>query len=256
MGERARKIWEQTDKSEVSTTQPESSSEEEDERPSSPGLPSDSSDSEDDQVPSENGWPKDKTPRKKRRKAPFYASDGPMHSTPMETTPEEEPLREPESESSDTDDEELPTIDRKKDHPSFKAVPEIIQDKGVSGSAATSDTTPSVDSSLKKKPLKSALKKPKNPIPIPVMEELNDDDDDDKSLSTDRHHHHHHHKDKHRHRRDRPRSRASSVSSDQKEKKRRFRKKGSKKKETLVQIGGEEYRVQAGDQSLFQDSQV
>ena len=34
---------------EVSTTQPESSSEEEDERPSSPGLPSDSSDSEDDQ---------------------------------------------------------------------------------------------------------------------------------------------------------------------------------------------------------------
>ena len=52
----------------------------------------------------------------------------------------------------------------------------------MSGSAATSDTTPSVDSSLKKKPLKSALKKPKNPIPIPVMEELNDDDDDDKSL--------------------------------------------------------------------------
>ena len=94
----------------------------------------------------------------------------------------EEPLREPESESSDTDDEELSTIDRKKDRPSFKAVPEIIQDKGVSGSAATSDTTPSVDSSLKKKPLKSALKKPKNPIPIPVMEELNDDDDDDKSL--------------------------------------------------------------------------
>ena len=87
-------------------------------------------------------------------------------------------MREPESESSDTDDEELPTIDRKKDRPSFKAVPEIIQDKGVSGSAATSDT----DNSLKKKPLKSALKKPKNHIPIPVMEELNDDDDDDKSL--------------------------------------------------------------------------
>ncbi|PFX21141.1 Cadherin EGF LAG seven-pass G-type receptor 2 [Stylophora pistillata] len=233
--ERARKIWEQTDKSEVSTTQPESSSEDEEERPSSLGLPSDSSESEDDL-------------------APFYASDGPMHSTPMETTPEEEPLREPESESSDTGDEELPTMDRKKDRHSFKAVPEIIQDKGVSGSAATSDTTPSVDSSLRKKPLKSALKKPKNPVPIPVMEELNDDgdDDDDKSLSTDRHyhHHHHHHKDKHRHRRDRPRSRASSASSDQKEKKRRFRKKGSKKKETLVQLDGEEYRVQAGDQSV------
>ena len=52
----------------------------------------------------------------------------------------------------------------------------------MSGSAATSDTTPSVDNSLKKKPLKSTLKKPKNPIPIHVMEELNDDDDDDKSL--------------------------------------------------------------------------
>ena len=51
----------------------------------------------------------------------------------------------------------------------------------MSGSAATSDT-PSVDSSLKKKPLKSALKKPKNPIPIPVMEENNDDDSPDKAL--------------------------------------------------------------------------
>lgn len=72
-------------------------------------------------------------------------------------------------------------MERKKDHPSFKAVPEIIRDKGVSGSAATSDT-PSVDSSLKKKPLKSALKKPKNPMPIPVMEENNDDDSPDKAL--------------------------------------------------------------------------
>ncbi|XP_078343214.1 cadherin EGF LAG seven-pass G-type receptor 1-like [Oculina patagonica] len=258
--ELARKMWEQTDKSEVSTTQPESSSEEEEERPSSPGIPSDSSDSDDEQVPSENGWPKDKTPRKKRRKAPFYASDGPMHSTPMETTPEEEPPREADrdSESSDTGDEEIPTMERKKDHPSFKAVPEIIRDKGVSGSAATSDTTPSVDSSLKKKPLKSALKKPKNPIPIPVMEENNDDDSPDKPLNpSDDHHHHHHHKDKHRHHRDRPRSRASSGSGDYKEKKRRFRRKGSKKKaETLVQIGGEEYRVKLGDPTDFQDSQV
>lgn len=100
-----------------------------------------------------------------------------------ETTPEEEPPREAEgdSDSSDTGDEEIPTIERKKDHPSFKAVPEIIRDKGVSGSAATSDTL-SVDSSLKKKPLKSALKKPKNPLPIPVMEENNDDDSPDKAL--------------------------------------------------------------------------
>lgn len=100
-----------------------------------------------------------------------------------ETTPEEEPTREAEgeSDSSDTGDEDIPTIEGKKDHPSFKAVPEIIRDKGVSGSAATSDT-PSVDSSLKKKPLKSALKKPKNPMPIPVMEENNDDDSPDKAL--------------------------------------------------------------------------
>ena len=60
------------------------------------------------------------------------------------------------------------------------------------------------------------------------------------------HHHHHHHKDKHRHRNERPRSRASSASSDPKDKKRRFRRRGSKKKETLVQIGGEEYRVGVG----------
>ena len=51
----------------------------------------------------------------------------------------------------------------------------------MSGSAATSDTL-SVDSSLKKKPLKSALKKPKNPIPIPVMEENYDDDSPDKAF--------------------------------------------------------------------------
>ena len=86
---------------------------------------------------------------------------------------------EGDSDSSDTGDEDIPTIERKKDHPSFKAVPEIIKDKGVSGSAATSDTAPSVDSSLKKKPLKSALKKTKHPIP--VMEE-DDDDSPDKPL--------------------------------------------------------------------------
>ena len=81
-----------------------------------------------------------------------------------------------ESDSSDTGDEDIPTVVHKRDHPSFKAVPEIIQDKGVSGSAATSDTAPSVESSLKKKPLKSALKKPKDPVPPPVV--LDDGDDD------------------------------------------------------------------------------
>ena len=54
----------------------------------------------------------------------------------------------------------------------------------MSGSAATSDTAPSVESSLKKKPLKSALKKPKNPVLPPVL--LDDENDDvdspDKSL--------------------------------------------------------------------------
>lgn len=254
--ERARKIWEQPEKSEASTTQPESSSEDEEGRPSSRGIASESSDSEDDQVPSENGWPKGKTP-KKRRKAPFYASDGPMHSTPMETTPDEEPVvAEAELESSDTGDEDIPTIVRKKEHPSFKAAPEIIQDKGVSGSAATSDTAPSVESSLAKKPLKSALKKPKNPLPPPVV--LNDENDDvdspDKPLNpSDHHHHHHHHHHKHK---ERPRSRASSGSTDYKEKKRRFRKKSWKKKETVVQVGREEYRVKLGDPTDFQDSQV
>ena len=85
-------------------------------------------------------------------------------------------VAEAELESSDTGDEDIPTIVRKKEHPSFKAAPEIIQDKGVSGSAATSDTAPSVESSLAKKPLKSALKKPKNPLPPPVV--LNDENDD------------------------------------------------------------------------------
>ena len=66
----------------------------------------------------------------------------------------------------------------KKERPSFKAVPEIIQDKGVSGSAATSDTAPSVESSLVKKPLKSALKKPKNPLPIPVVLDNENDEED------------------------------------------------------------------------------
>ena len=99
-----------------------------------------------------------------------------------ETTPEEEPSREPEPDSSsDTGDEDIPTVITKKERPSFKAVPEIIKDKGVSGSAATSDTAPSVDSSLKK-PLKSALKKPKNPLP-PVVLDYNDEDDDDEDKS-------------------------------------------------------------------------
>lgn len=81
------------------------------------------------------------------------------------------------SESSDTGDEGIPTTLRKKEHASFKAAPEIIKDKGVSGSAATSDTAPSViESSLAKKPLKSALKKPKNPVPLPVV--LNEENDD------------------------------------------------------------------------------
>lgn len=95
-----------------------------------------------------------------------------------ETTPEEEPTREAEgdSDSSDTGDEDIPTVVHKRDRASFKAVPEIIQDKGVSGSAATSDTAPSVESSLKKKPLKSALKKPKNPVLPPVV--LDDENDD------------------------------------------------------------------------------
>ena len=88
-----------------------------------------------------------------------------------ETTPEEEPTREADgdSDSSETGDEDIPTVVHKRDRASFKAVPEIIQDKGVSGSAATSDTAPSVESSLKKKPLKSALKKPKNPVLPPVV---------------------------------------------------------------------------------------
>lgn len=103
-----------------------------------------------------------------------------------ETTPEEEPTREAEgdSDSSDTGDEDIPTVVHKRDRASFKAVPEIIQDKGVSGSAATSDTAPSVESSLKKKPLKSALKKPKNPVLPPVVldDENEDVDSPDKSL--------------------------------------------------------------------------
>ena len=91
-----------------------------------------------------------------------------------ETTPEEEPSKEAEGDSSsDTGDEDIPTVITKKERASFKAVPEIIQDKGVSGSAATSDTAPSVESTLKK-PLKSALKKPKNPVPPPVV--LDDED--------------------------------------------------------------------------------
>lgn len=100
-----------------------------------------------------------------------------------ESTPDEEPPREAEieSESSDTGDEDIPTVERKKERASFKTVPEIIQDKGVSGSAATSDTAPSVESSLAKKPLKSALKKPKNPIPPPVLsDELDDIDSPDR----------------------------------------------------------------------------
>lgn len=81
------------------------------------------------------------------------------------------------SESSDTGDEDIPTNLQKKEHASFKAAPEIIQDKGVSGSAATSDTAPSViESTLAKKPLKSALKKPKNPVPLPVV--LNEENDE------------------------------------------------------------------------------
>ena len=97
---------------------------------------------------------------------------------PLETTPDEEPVRaEVVSESSDTGDEDIPTNLQKKEHASFKAAPEIIQDKGVSGSAATSDTAPSVvESSLAKKPLKSALKKPKNPVPLPLV--LNKENDE------------------------------------------------------------------------------
>ena len=91
-----------------------------------------------------------------------------------ETTPEEEPSKEAEGDSSsDTGDEDIPTVITKKERASFKAVPEIIQDKGVSGSAATSDTAPSAESTLKK-PLKSALKKPKNLVPPPVV--LDDED--------------------------------------------------------------------------------
>ena len=91
-----------------------------------------------------------------------------------ETTPEEEPSKEAEGDSSsDTGDEDIATVITKKERASFKAVPEIIQDKGVSGSAATSDTAPSVDNSLKK-PLKSVLKKPKNPVPPPIV--LDDED--------------------------------------------------------------------------------
>lgn len=96
-----------------------------------------------------------------------------------ETTPEEEPSKEAEGDSSsDTGDEDMATVITKKERASFKAVPEIIQDKGVSGSAATSDTAPSVDNSLKK-PLKSALKKPKNPVPPPIV--LDDEDGENTS---------------------------------------------------------------------------
>ena len=59
-------------------------------------------------------------------------------------------------------------ISLKKDGPTFNSVPEIIKDKGASGSAATSDTAPS--ETLQKKPLKSALKRPRTPLPAAITE--------------------------------------------------------------------------------------
>ena len=81
-----------------------------------------------------------------------------------DTTPEEEPAKEDpdESESSETDDDTIIPPFRPRESAKVKMVPDIIPERTMSGSAATpSDTTPSLDESLKKKPLKSALKKPR-----------------------------------------------------------------------------------------------
>ncbi|XP_032221364.2 cadherin EGF LAG seven-pass G-type receptor 2 isoform X2 [Nematostella vectensis] len=174
--ELARKMWDTPDKSELSTTQPETSSDEEETRAPSPVILSESSDSSgDEQTP--NG--EEKTPKSKKRPkgAPFYASDGPMHSTPMDTTPEVELEKNfHDSDSSDTEEEDkMVPVKNRKDGPTFKVIPEIIADeKGPagSGSAATPSTTsdtPPIELQLQKKPLKSALKKPKPGMFTPIV---------------------------------------------------------------------------------------
>ncbi|XP_020898383.1 cadherin EGF LAG seven-pass G-type receptor 2, partial [Exaiptasia diaphana] len=114
-----------------STTNPESSSDDENRNPS-PVILSDTSESSgDEQIP--NG--EEKTPEKSRKNhkaAPFYASDGPMHSTPIDTTPEEEPDMKKkafdDSDSSDTEEEDKALERPLKEHPKFTSTPEIIPD--------------------------------------------------------------------------------------------------------------------------------
>ncbi|KXJ15613.1 Cadherin EGF LAG seven-pass G-type receptor 2 [Exaiptasia diaphana] len=191
--EKARKMWETPEKGEHSTTNPESSSDDENRNPS-PVILSDTSESSgDEQIP--NG--EEKTPEKSRKNhkaAPFYASDGPMHSTPIDTTPEEEPDMKKkafdDSDSSDTEEEDKALERPLKEHPKFTSTPEIIPDVVASGSAATtSDTTPDTPILALKKPLKSALKKPRSSHteePSPASPLLLDNNDEPYEAAADK----------------------------------------------------------------------
>ena len=102
----------------------------------------------------------------------FYATTYflPYFQTEREITPEEEPKKKKsleDTDSSDTDEEDKALEKR---GPQFTSIPEIIPEIGASGSAATTTSDTPSEAPIQKKPLKSALKKPKagtyNPIPL------------------------------------------------------------------------------------------
>ncbi|XP_031559365.1 cadherin EGF LAG seven-pass G-type receptor 2-like [Actinia tenebrosa] len=188
--EKARKMWETPEKSGHSTTNPESSSDEENRNPSPVILTDSSESSGDEQTP--NGG-ENALLKKRQKGATLYASDGPMHSTPMDTTPEEEPEKKKslgDTDSSDTDEEDKALDKPHKVGPKFTSIPEIIPEIGASGSAATTTSDTPSEAPIEKKPLKSALKKPKagtyNAIPLTESPITNPDETTPEKTYTER----------------------------------------------------------------------
>lgn len=116
-----------------------------------------------------------------------------MPSFCSDTTPEEEPEKKKslgDTDSSETDEEDKALEKAHKMGPKFTSIPEIIPEVGASGSAATTTSDTPSEAPIKKKPLKSALKKPKpgtytaiplTESPLTKPDETTPEKDNDKS---------------------------------------------------------------------------